>query len=142
MTERTRLTRTQTVLILQRQATGLILCGCGCGVELDPVNERIVDEHVIPRKQAASGHEGERDVLENRRFYRWPCALEKTRADLAVIAKAKAQGGETGQYARRQKRGKGTIPTRPGGWAKGRKLPTKKSMRNRQAASSSNRNDQ
>lgn len=139
MTERTRLTRTQTVLILQKQATGPILCGCGCGVELDPVNERIVDEHVIPRKQAAAGHEGERDVLENRRFYRWPCAMEKTRADLAVIAKAKAQGGETGQYARRQKRGKGTIPTRAGGWPKGRKIETKKSMRNRQAASSSNR---
>lgn len=139
MTERTRLTRTQTVLILQRQATGPILCGCGCGVELDPVNERIVDEHVIPRKQAAAGHEGERDVLENRRFYRWPCAMEKTRADLAVIAKAKAQGGETGQYARRLKRGAGTIPTRAGGWPKGRKIETKKSMRNRQAASSSNR---
>lgn len=130
MTERTRLTRTQTVVILQRQATGPILCGCGCGVELDPVNERIVDEHVIPRKQAAAGHEVERDVLENRRFYRWPCAMEKTRADLAVIAKAKAQGGETGQYARRQKRGGSSIRSGNRWPPKGSvKLRTKKSLR-------------
>ena len=139
MTERRALTRTQIVQILQRQATGPILCGCGCGVALDPAKERIVDEHVIPRKLAEAGSEGDRDVLENRRFYRWPCALEKTRADLARIAKAAAQGGETGQYARRQKRGGGTIPTRPGGWPKGRKIETKKSISERQAASSSNR---
>lgn len=139
MTERRALTRTQTILILQRQTAAPILCGCGCGEPLDPVKERVVDEHVIPRKLAEAGSEGERDVIENRRFYRWPCALEKTRADLARIAKAAAQGGETGQYARRQKRGSGTIPTRPGGWPKGRKIATKKSKSERQAASPSNR---
>jgi len=106
------LTRTEIILMCQRQTGAPILCGCGCGVPLDPLNERVIDEHVIPRKLAEVGLEAERDDLENRRFYRWPCALEKTRADLARIAKAKAQGGETGQQARREKRGGGTIKSR------------------------------
>jgi hypothetical protein len=132
MTDRTRLSRTETIVILQRQAAGPILCGCGCGVALDPVNERVVDEHVLPRKLTEQGCEAERDVLANRSFYRWPCALEKTKSDLAKIAKAKAQGGETGQFARRQKRGGGSIKTRAdGGWPpKGaRKLSSKKALR-------------
>lgn len=128
MTARKPLTRTETILILQRQATGPILCGCGCGVELEPVNEKVIDEHGLPRKLCEPGSEAERDALENRSFYRWPCAVKKTAADLAQIAKAKAQGGETGQYARRKQRGSGSIPRRVGGgWPpKGsRKLPTK-----------------
>lgn len=37
---------------------------------------------------------------------------QKTGGDVTVIAKAKAQGGETGQWARRQKRGHGLIQSR------------------------------
>lgn len=127
MTARKPLTRTQIILLCQRQAAGPILCGCGCGDPLDPVNERVVDEHVIPRKLVEEGFEAERDAFENRRFYRWPCALKKTKADLAQIAKADRQGGETGQYARRQKRGGGSIKSRTS-WPKGRKLPTKRAQ--------------
>lgn len=117
MTERRALNRTQVILLCQRQSASPILCGCGCGEPLDPLVERVVDEHVIPRRLSAEGSEAERDDLANRAFYRWPCALEKTRADLAQIAKAAAQGGETGQHARRTKRGASLIKTRPdGGW--------------------------
>ena len=49
MTKRKPLTRTEVILLCQRQAQGPILCGCGCGEPLDPVTERVVDEHVIPR---------------------------------------------------------------------------------------------
>jgi hypothetical protein len=111
------LTRTQIILLCQRQSASPILCGCGCGEPLDPVKERVVDEHVIPRRLSADGCEGERDDLANRAFYRWPCALEKTKADLAAIAKGARQGGETGQKARRDRRGGSSIKTRPdGGW--------------------------
>ena len=130
MTKRRALNRTETILVLQRQTAAPILCGCGCGKPLDPVTERVVDEHVIPRELSEVGAQGERDAIENRRFYRWPCALEKTRRDLAQIAKAKRQGGEeTGQRARRERRGAGSIPARKNPWPpKGsRKLPTKKS---------------
>ncbi len=130
MTDRKALTRPQIIVILQRQAEGPILCGCGCGVALDPVKERVVDEHVIPRKLAQAGAEGERDAIENRAFYRWPCALEKTRADLARIAKAAAQGGETGQTARRDRRGGSSIKSgaklQSGGFGGG---PSKKTLR-------------
>lgn len=112
MTKRRPLNRTEVILVLQRQTAAPILCGCGCGEPLDPVTERVVDEHVIPRELSEVGRQGERDDLDNRRFYRWPCALEKTRTDLTRIAKAKAQAGETGQYARRQKRGHGYIQSR------------------------------
>lgn len=112
MTARKALTRTEIILLCQRQATGPILCGCGCGEPLDPVTEKVIDEHGLARKLCEPGSEAERDVLENRSFYRWPCAVEKTRDDIAQIAKAKAQAGETGQYARRQKRG-GSIKSRP-----------------------------
>lgn len=120
MTARKALTRTEVILLCQRQATGPILCGCGCGVELDPVNEKVIDEHGLARKLCEPGSEAERDDLSNRSFYRWPCAVEKTKADLATIAKAKAQAGETGQRARRERRGKGSIPARVNPWpAKG-----------------------
>lgn len=112
MTERKALTRTQIILICQRQAQGPILCGCGCGEPLDPVGEKVIDEHGLARKLCEPGSEAERDVLENRSFYRWPCAVEKTRTDLAMIAKAKAQAGETGQKARRDRRGESLIKSR------------------------------
>lgn len=115
MTARKALTRTEIILLCQRQATGLILCGCGCGEPLDPVTEKVIDEHGLARKLCEPGSEAERDVLENRSFYRWPCAVEKTRGDLAQIAKARAQGGETGQKARRDRRGGSSIKGRPGG---------------------------
>jgi len=41
------------------------------------------------------------------------CHGRKTRVDVATIAKAKRQGGETGQQARRAKRDKPLIPSRP-----------------------------
>ena len=37
------------------------------------------------------------------------CHAQKTKAEAAMRAKAKAQAGETGQHARRQKRGHGSI---------------------------------
>ena len=130
MTDRKALTRTQIILICQRQAQGPILCGCGCGVPLDPVNEKVIDEHGLARKLCEPGSEAERDVLENRSFYRWPCALEKTRADLAQIAKGKRQGGETGQKARRDRRGGSSIKSgaklQSGGFGGG---PSKKQQR-------------
>lgn len=44
------------------------------------------------------------------------CHAQKTTAEAKVRAKAKAQGGETGQYARRQKRGGGSIKSPVNGW--------------------------
>jgi hypothetical protein len=113
------LTRTEIILICQRQAQGPILCGCGCGEPIEPANEGVIDEHVLPRRLTEIGHEAERDVLENRSFWRKPCAKRKTEEDLARIAKARRQGQEVGQQARRKARGgssiKGnrSIPSRP-----------------------------
>lgn len=84
------------------------VCGCGCGGKLDDVREKIIDEHVQPL-----GLQGSND-LANRSLWRRPCSDAKTYGkDLPTIAKAKAQAGETGQYARRKKRGKSLIPSRP-----------------------------
>ena len=116
MTARTALNRTQIILLCQRQSASPILCGCGCGEPLDPVKERVVDEHVIPRRLSAEGCEAERDDLANRAFYRWPCALEKTKADLAAIAKGARQGAETGQKARRDRRGGSSIKAKADPW--------------------------
>lgn len=44
------------------------------------------------------------------------CHAQKTKAEAALRAKAKAQGGETGQWARRQKRGHGSIIQRANPW--------------------------
>lgn len=116
MTARKALTRTETILILQRQATGPILCGCGCGEELEPVVEGVIDEHVLPRTLSERGFESERDDLGNRGFWRVPCAKAKTAEDMGRIAKAKRAGGETGQRARREKRGGGSIKSRVNGF--------------------------
>lgn len=112
MTPRKTLTRTQIIQLCARQTAEPILCGCGCGVPLDPEGEGVIDEHVLPRKLSALGSEAERDGLGNRALYRRPCAKAKTTADVQQIAKARRQGGETGQQARREKRGKGSIPSR------------------------------
>lgn len=90
-------------------------CGCGCGVKLDPMGEGVIDEHVRPLGQLGDNE------LSNRALYRKPCAKAKTagaRGDNARTAKAKRQGGEKGQWARRQKRGEGTIKNRKTTWPK------------------------
>lgn len=82
-------------------------CACGCGEKLQPLTEGVIDDHL-----RALGLLGT-NALENRALYRKPCARKKTdEQDTPRIAKAKAQGGETGQYARRQKRGQGSIQSR------------------------------
>lgn len=82
-------------------------CACGCGEKLQPMTEGVIDEHL--RALALLGT----NALENRALYRKPCARKKTdEQDSPRIAKAKAQAGETGQYARRQKRGQGSIQSR------------------------------
>lgn len=79
-------------------------CACGCGEKLKPLEEGVIDEHL--RALALLGT----NALENRALYRKPCAQKKTdEQDTPRIAKAKAQAGETGQYARRKKRGHGSI---------------------------------
>lgn len=82
-------------------------CACGCGEKLQPMTEGVIDEHL--RALALLGT----NALENRALYRKPCARKKTdEQDTPRIAKAKAQAGETGQYARRIKRGQGSIHSR------------------------------
>jgi hypothetical protein len=87
-------------------------CGCGCGVKLSPMTEGVIDEHRIPLAMGGTNE------LSNRHLYRKPCAAAKTGkgGDLTVIAKAKRQAGETGQRARREKRGGGSIPQRTNPW--------------------------
>jgi len=91
-------------------------CACGCGEKLQPMTEGVIDEHL--RALALLGT----NALDNRALYRKPCARKKTdEQDTPRIAKAKAQAGETGQYARRQKRGHGSIKS-PGFQPRNRKL--------------------
>jgi hypothetical protein len=71
----------------------------------------------------AIGTEADRDALRNRALYRRPCAKEKTRADVAKIAKAKRQAGETGQRAKRAAGKTKAIPKRK--LEGGARLPTK-----------------
>lgn len=102
--ERKPLTKKQRAELTMRQGG---LCGCGCGGKLDHPGEGTIDEHWNPL-----GLTGTND-LDNRRLLRKPCAAKKTaEEDVPRIAKAKAQAGETGQYARRQKRGGGMIKNR------------------------------
>lgn len=122
MTKRKPLTRVQLIQLMLDQEGK---CGCGCGVKLDPMGEGVIDEHVIPRELSEPGHQGERDDLSNRELWRKPCAKAKTTGDMDQINKAKRQGLERGQQARRKKRGKGTIPTRPQPWPRGRKLQSR-----------------
>lgn len=81
------------------------ICGCGeCGKKLNHATEGTIDEHWNPL-----GLTGTND-MENRRLLRVPCASKKTNEDdMPRIVKAKAQAGETGQYARRQRRGGSSI---------------------------------
>jgi len=77
------------------------LCGCCCGREL---GARFIAEHGLP---VALGNLSKPDHLR-----REDCASEKTREDVRQIAKAKRQGGETGQQARRARRGFALIRSR------------------------------
>lgn len=99
-------------------------CACGCGVKLNPMTEGVIDEHRVPLAMGGS------NALSNRHLYRKPCAAAKTDkgGDKTKIAKAKRQGGETGQWARRQERGESLIKGRENPWpAKGsRKLSGRK----------------
>lgn len=92
------------------------ICGCGeCGKKLDHAGEGTIDEHWNPL-----GLTGTND-LENRRLLRTPCAGAKTQGqDMPRIVKAKAQAGETGQWARRQKNGP-QIKSRADPWPKGKR---------------------
>jgi hypothetical protein len=82
-------------------------CGCGCGERLDHAREGTIDEHWNPL-----GLTGSNDMA-NRRLLRAPCSAKKTvEDDMPRIVKAKAQAGETGQYARRQKRDEPLIKGR------------------------------
>lgn len=89
------------------------ICGCGeCGRKLDHAGEGTIDEHLDPL-----GLTGTND-LANRSIWRKPCSDAKTQGlDMPRIVKAKAQAGETGQYARRQKNG-AQIKSRPDPWPK------------------------
>lgn len=102
-------------------------CACGCGEKLQPMTEGVVDEHRIPLALGGSND------LSNRHIYRKPCAAAKTGkgGDLTSIAKAKRQAGETGQRARREKRGGGSITARKNPWPpKGsRKLQSRNNLR-------------
>lgn len=108
------------------------ICGCGCGGKLDHAREDTIDEHVL-----ALGLMGAND-LANRSLWRKPCSDAKTYGkDLPAMAKAKAQAGETGQYARRQKRDEPLIKGRGFGSVSrgfdGKVKITKKAARERAA---------
>lgn len=88
-------------------------CGCGCGEKLQPMTERVIDEHRI-----ALALGGTND-LANRELWRLPCAKAKTAGkDAPAIAKCKRiEARENG--TRRERK---PIPSRAGGWPKGRKI--------------------
>lgn len=91
-------------------------CGCGCGEKLQPMIERVIDEHRI-----ALALGGTND-LANRELWRLPCAKAKTaEKDAPAIAKCKRiEARENG--TRRERK---PIPSRAGGWPKGRKISSR-----------------
>lgn len=91
-------------------------CGCGCGVKLQPMTERVIDEHRI-----ALALGGTND-LANRELWRLSCAKAKTaKKDAPAIAKCKRiEARENG--TRRERK---PIPSRAGGWPKGRKISSR-----------------
>lgn len=89
------------------------------GVKIGPNDEWDV-EHVIPWALSFD------DSDENLRPALKDPHKAKTKSDVGRIAKAKAQAGETGQYARRKKRGGSSIKS--AGFQKGgpkRKIPSR-----------------
>ncbi len=92
-------------------------CGCGCGEKLQPMTERVIDEHRI-----ALALGGTND-LSNRELWRLPCAKAKTAGkDAPAIAKCKRLVARAEGTRRPRK----PIPSRANAWPPGRKLPTKK----------------
>lgn len=80
-------------------------CSCGCGHKFND-GDRIDLEHTIPLEA------GGEDIETNWTLMLHACHKEKTKKDAGTIAKTKRQAGEKGQYARRKKRGHGTIKSR------------------------------
>lgn len=90
--KRTRLTKYEYACLFLEQDGR---CGCGCGERLEAGN--IDEEHSRP---VALLGEAKPDSL-----WRRECHKAKTKGDVKRIAKAKRQGGETGQCARRERNG-------------------------------------
>lgn len=80
------LTRKEVIHLCVRQKG---LCGCLCGEELEPLEEGVVDEHVLALTLGGSND------LENRALWRKPCAVEKTKGDRTKDAKVKRLTGVT-----------------------------------------------
>lgn len=98
-------------------------CGCGCGAKLQPMTEKVIDEHRVPLALGGT------NALSNRELWRAPCAAAKTASkDAPAIAKAKRLNGETGQNRRK-------VPIKSAGFStRTRKFdgsigPTKKAAR-------------
>lgn len=77
-------------------------CGCGCGERLEA--GKVDEEHTRP---VGLDGQAKPDSLWKR-----DCHKNKTRKDVADIARAKRRAGETGQRARRERRGGSSIQGR------------------------------
>jgi 5-methylcytosine-specific restriction protein A len=101
------LTRRETIQLMLDQNGK---CGCGCGEKLKPMDEGVIDEHVIPLSL------GGPNALTNRSLWRKPCSKEKTRQDEANDAKAnrliKAADPEQRKPSQIQSRGFDTTLTK------------------------------
>jgi 5-methylcytosine-specific restriction endonuclease McrA len=78
-------------------------------------------DHVVP--EALGGP----STIDNAMLLCTACHARKTALDVKLIAKADRQGGRSGQYARRKRRGGSSIPAKKNAWpAKGtRKLQSR-----------------
>lgn len=106
-TPRKRLTIAEVAQLRERQSW---LCGCGCGKPLFTVvkqdapypvsGQRVmhtwIDEHILPLDLGGSND------LSNRAIYLIECAIQKTRADLKRIAKARRLRRDADPETRRQ----------------------------------------
>jgi hypothetical protein len=105
--KRKALTRAQVIELCQRQSGGAILCGCGCGNVLRP---KCTDEHIVARHTLTPELA---DRIDNRGLWNDECSKRKTPGDQAIIAHGRHVRGETGQRARRERRGHGSIKAPP-----------------------------
>lgn len=96
------LTRVQFATLLLAQEGR---CGCGCGIKLQA--DRIIDEHIQALDFLGSNE------LSNRSLWNRDCSKRKTAGDLSEAAKGKRIRGETGQRARRERRGGSSIKAPP-----------------------------
>lgn len=108
------------MLLLFRQIDGKVICPVCDGRITEKNIETIERDHIVP---LALGGE---DTLQNMAWVHKDCHSAKTKEDVKIISKAKRQGRETGQQARRARRGEGSIPSRP--FATNRDGPLKKKM--------------